>query len=123
MEASWRLKSLVLLEFYLRMFFKIQLFFDSTRERLPLSTHFLFVLERFMQESVLLRALQQEIRRHDFNCFIHEPPSIAQGGKGVVVPGCPAYKKRINTMSQFLDHLADDVLPALIEKLSEAKTE
>jgi hypothetical protein len=26
--------------------------------------------------------------------------------------------KRINTMSQFLDHLADDVLPALIEKLS-----
>jgi hypothetical protein len=26
-------------------------------------------------------------------------------------------------MSQFLDHLADDVLPALIERLSEAKTE
>jgi len=31
--------------------------------------------------------------------------------------------KRINAMSQFLDHLADDVLPALIEKLSETKTE
>jgi hypothetical protein len=30
--------------------------------------------------------------------------------------------KRINTMSQFLDHLADDVMPALIERLSEAKT-
>jgi hypothetical protein len=39
-------------------------------------------------------------------------------GGGVVVPGCPACMKRINTMSQFLDHLADDVLPALIEKLS-----
>ena len=26
--------------------------------------------------------------------------------------------KRINTMSQFLDHLADDVMPALIERLS-----
>jgi hypothetical protein len=68
--------------------------------------------------SVLLRAIQQEIRRHDFNYFIHEPPAIAQGGKGVVVPGCPVCMKRINTMSQFLDHLADDVLPALIEKLS-----
>jgi hypothetical protein len=40
-----------------------------------------------------------------------EPPSVAQGGKGVVVPGCPACKKRINTMPQFLDHLADDVVP------------
>jgi hypothetical protein len=26
-------------------------------------------------------------------------------------------------MNQFLDHLAEDVLPALIEKLSEAKAE
>ncbi len=73
-----------------------------------------------MKKSVLIRALQQEIRRHDFNYFIDEPPSIAQGGKGVVVPGCPACMKRINTMSQFL---VDDVLPALIEKLSETKAE
>ncbi len=76
-----------------------------------------------MKKSELVRALQQEIRRHDFNYFVHEPPSIAQGGRGVVVPGCPACMKRINTMSQFLDHLADDVLPALIEKLSEVKAE
>jgi hypothetical protein len=76
-----------------------------------------------MQKSVLLHELQQEIRRHDFNYFVHDPPSIARGGKGVVVPGCPACMKRINTMSQFLDHLADDVLPALIDKLAEGKTE
>ncbi len=31
--------------------------------------------------------------------------------------------KRINTMSQFLDHLADDMMPALLERLSEVKTE
>jgi hypothetical protein len=80
-------------------------------------------LETTVKKSALLRALQQEIRRHDFNYFIHEPPSIAQGGKGVVVPGCPACMKRINTMSQFLDHLADDVMPGLTEKLSETKTE
>jgi hypothetical protein len=81
-----------------------------------LTTRFLFTPDWIMQKSALLRALQQEIRRHDFNYFIDEPPSIAQGGKGVVVPGCPACEKRINTMSQFLDHLADDVMPALIEK-------
>jgi hypothetical protein len=77
-----------------------------------------------VKKSALLRALQQEIRRHNFNYFVDQPPSIAQGGRGVVVPGCPACEKRINTMSQFLDHLADDVLPALIERLSvDAKAE
>jgi hypothetical protein len=75
-----------------------------------------------VKKSELLRALRQEIRRHHFNYFIHEPPSIAQGGRGVVVPGCPACEKRINTMSQFLDHLADDVLPPLVEKLSKRET-
>jgi hypothetical protein len=80
-------------------------------------------MSRPVQKSTLLRALQQEIRRHDFNYFVHEPPSIAQGGRGVVVPGCPACMKRINTMSQFLDHLEDDVMPALIERFSVAKTE
>ena len=58
------------------------------------------------------------VDRHDFSHFVENPPSIAQGGKGVVVPGCPACKKRINTMNQFLDHLAEDAMPALIEKLS-----
>ncbi len=50
-----------------------------------------------------------------------EPPGVAQGGKGVVVPGCPACKKRINTMSQFLNHLADDAMPALLNRLSAAE--
>jgi hypothetical protein len=38
-----------------------------------------------MHKTVLLRELQQEIRRHDFNYFVDQPPSIAQGGRGVVV--------------------------------------
>ena len=76
-----------------------------------------------MQKSALLRALQQEIRRHDFNYLVHEPPSVAQGGKGVVVPGCPMCKKKINTMPQFLDHLADDVLPLLLDRLSSVGVE
>jgi hypothetical protein len=49
--------------------------------------------EDSMLKSDLLRLLQQEIRRHGFDYFIDEPPSIAQGGKGVVVPGCPACRK------------------------------
>jgi YD repeat-containing protein len=32
--------------------------------------------------------------------FVDEPPPVAQGAQGVVVSGCPARKKRINTMKQ-----------------------
>lgn len=71
-----------------------------------------------MQESELLHALQKEIRRHDFDTFVHEPPSVAQGGKGVVVPGCPCCRARFGTIAQFIDHLTNDVLPAIINKLS-----
>jgi len=31
--------------------------------------------------------LLAEIHRHDFGTFVDEPPSVAQGGKGVIVPG------------------------------------
>ncbi len=71
-----------------------------------------------MQKSALLAAIQQEIQRHDFSHFVENPPSIANGGIGVVVPGCPACRKRINSMSQFLDHLANDAMPALLDRLS-----
>ena len=50
-----------------------------------------------------------------------EPPWVSQGGKGVVVPGCPMCKKRINTMPQFLDHLAEAAMPALLNRLSAAE--
>jgi hypothetical protein len=43
---------------------------------------------------------------------------MADGGPGVVVPGCPACRKRLFTMANFMDHLADNVLPPLIDKLS-----
>jgi hypothetical protein len=71
-----------------------------------------------MKKSELLHALQSEIRRHTFDTFLTEEPSMANGGPGVVVPGCPACRKRIQTMAQFLDHLTDDVLPPLRGRLS-----
>jgi hypothetical protein len=42
-----------------------------------------------MQESVLLAALQAEIQRYDFSTFADQLPTVAQGGRGVIVRGCP----------------------------------
>lgn len=71
-----------------------------------------------MQKSALLAAIQKEIQRHDLWYFVDEPPSIAQGCKGVVVAGCPTCRKGINTIPQFLDHLTNDAMPDLIDRLS-----
>ena len=71
-----------------------------------------------MQKSALLAAIQREIHRHDLSHFVDEPPTMAQGGRGCVVPGCPACKKRLGTISQFLDHLANDAMPALLDRLA-----
>jgi hypothetical protein len=71
-----------------------------------------------VQKSELLRALQNEIQRHDLSTFVGEPPSVAQGGQGIVVPGCPCCRARFGTIGQFIDHLTKDVLPAIVNKLS-----
>jgi hypothetical protein len=42
-----------------------------------------------VRKSHLLRVLQTEIRRHSFDTFLTEQPSVAQSGPGVVLPGCP----------------------------------
>jgi len=76
-----------------------------------------------MQKSELLAAIQQEIKRHSWDHFIDQPPSVAQGGNGVVVSGCTACKIRINSMHQFLDHLANDAMPARLDRLSTQNTE
>jgi hypothetical protein len=72
-----------------------------------------------MFKSELFAALKTEIHRHDFSHFVDEPPAVAQGGRGVVVPGCPACRKRFQTMPQFLDHITDDVLPRVLDRLSQ----
>jgi hypothetical protein len=76
-----------------------------------------------MKKSDLYRALRTELHRHDFSTFVDEPPSIAQGGRGVVVTGCPTCRKKFGTMPQFLDHLTDDVLPAALDRLSNSKSD
>jgi hypothetical protein len=74
-----------------------------------------------MKKSDLLKALQQEIQRHDLSTFIDSPPSVAQGGRGVAVTGCPLCRKQFGTIAQFSAHLTDDVLSPLLDKLSKEK--
>jgi hypothetical protein len=61
----------------------------------------------------ILQAAKTEIMRHRWDTFVDDPPSIAQGGKGVIVSGCPTCK-RFGTNTQYLDHLADDVMPVIL---------
>jgi hypothetical protein len=62
----------------------------------------------------ILQAAKTEIMRHRWDTFCDSPPSIAQGGKGVIVSGCPTCRKRFGTNTQYLEHLADDVMPVIL---------
>jgi hypothetical protein len=64
----------------------------------------------------ILAAAKSELCRPSWTTFLDELPAMAQGGNGVVIPGCPPCKKRINTEAQYLRHLADDVLPMILRK-------
>ena len=59
-----------------------------------------------------------ELQRHTWGTFVDKGVSVALGGNGIVVPGCEACRKRINTNGQYLRHLAEDVLPGILESAS-----
>jgi hypothetical protein len=56
---------------------------------------------------------REESGKHSWDFYVENPPSIAQGGKGVVVPGCPACKVRLNTEGAFEDHVREAILAKL----------
>jgi hypothetical protein len=64
-----------------------------------------------MMKSALLAAITQELRRHDLSHFM-------DGKHRVVQPGCSTCRKAFYTVSQFIDHLSEDVLPPLLDRLS-----
>lgn len=66
--------------------------------------------------SELLEAAQHELMKHHWDTFCTEPLSIAQGGKGVIVPGCVHCRQILYTGNQYLSHLALDVLPEIIDR-------
>ncbi len=67
-----------------------------------------------MNRDAILQAAKSELQKHYMDTFVDEPPIVAQGGKGVVVTGCPPCRKRLQTHNQFMSHLTDDVLPKIV---------
>jgi hypothetical protein len=53
-----------------------------------------------LKKSELLAELKKEIQRHNLSTFIDSPPSVAQGGRGIVVTGCPLCRKQFGTVAQ-----------------------
>jgi hypothetical protein len=64
-----------------------------------------------MKKSELLRALQTEIQKHNLSTFMSKEHKIVQ-------TGCSICQKHFGTVEQFKRHLAEDVLPPLLDKLS-----
>jgi hypothetical protein len=64
-----------------------------------------------MLKSKLLDAIRTELHRHDLSHFQDEKDKMVR-------PGCPRCRKTFYTTSQFIDHLSEDVLPPLLDRLS-----
>ena len=67
-------------------------------------------------KEMILTAAKQELQRRSLSTFVHDPPSIAEGGSGTVVTGCPPCRKRFGTVNKLMQHLADDVLPVILRQ-------
>jgi len=75
-----------------------------------------------MDKTAILQAAQEELMKHHWDTFCTQPLSIAEGGKGVIVPGCIHCKILLYTTNQFLSHLAIDVLPKILETVFQNQT-
>jgi hypothetical protein len=64
-----------------------------------------------MKKSELLKALREEIQRHNLDTFMSQEHKIVQ-------TSCSICQKHFGTVEQFTRHIADDVLPPLLDKLS-----
>jgi len=70
-----------------------------------------------MDRDELIRVAREEMQKHSFDTFVDDPPSVAQGGRGHVVTGCPVCKKKFQSLNQFMEHLASDVLPIIVDRV------
>jgi hypothetical protein len=69
-----------------------------------------------MRKSDLLKAIQSEINRHGLDTF-----PVRVDKSSVVGPGCPACRKTLYTTSNFIDHINNNVLPPLLDRLSKSE--
>jgi hypothetical protein len=76
-----------------------------------------------MDREKIIQEAKSELERHIWGTFVEGKATVALGGTGVVVSGCEACCKRFGTNSQYLRHLAEDVLPGILESaLSKTST-
>jgi hypothetical protein len=68
-----------------------------------------------MNRERILQEAKAELERHIWGTFVEGNATVALGGTGVVVSGCEACRKRFGTNSQYLRHIAEDVLPGILE--------
>ena len=64
-----------------------------------------------MKKSELLKAIQNEIQRHNLDTFMNAEHKIVE-------TGCSTCQKHFGTVEEFKRHITMDVLPALLNKLS-----
>ncbi len=63
-----------------------------------------------MKKSELLKALREEIHRHNLDTFMNAQHKIVE-------TGCSTCQIHFGTIEQFKRHLTDDVLPPLLDRL------
>jgi len=68
-------------------------------------------------EGQILRSHESGICKAQVGYFCGRTTKHAQGGSGVVVPGCSICKTRLQTVNQFIDHLCANVLAAVEREL------
>ena len=61
--------------------------------------------------------LKAEFAKHKWDTFVDEPPSMTQGGRGVVCPDARFARCGCKTLSQFTGHLAEKVCEAVDREL------
>lgn len=68
------------------------------------------------RKNPLLLAAQRELEQHSWGHFIEgDTRTVGEGGKGTIAVGCEHCKIRLNTVPQYLQHLAEDVLPRILD--------
>ncbi|MGA8037751.1 MAG: hypothetical protein WA823_14995 [Candidatus Acidiferrales bacterium] len=74
------------------------------------------------KDDPILKTAQRELEKHQWGHFVEgDTRTVADGGKGTIAVGCVACEKRLNTIPQFMEHLAEDVLPQIIDEVLERK--
>lgn len=71
---------------------------------MPLSTNAILA---GMDKAKILTTVQTEFMRHSWDTFLDE--------QGVIVTGCPRWRKQSDTRNEYMRHLADDVLPPIVD--------